>query len=216
MLGRLRSLVTHDLDFAAAWRWMARHPVVPILLLGATFRIVQWVWNRSAWMDESSLRANIIGLRYSGLLGPLSANQLAPPGFLLIEILARNVFGDSLRALRLYPLIGGLVSLMLFQRVAALCLRPAAALLALALVATADDLIYFSSELKQYSTDVAFALACTLGGLEAVARPESRHAPLALAASGSRRALVFAPIRLRARRRGHGPAGNGTPAARSP
>jgi hypothetical protein len=93
--------------------------------------------------------------------------------------------GKSYYVLRLLPLIGGVVSLVLFHQVARRCLRPTASAVALALFATSDDLIYFASELKQYSTDVMAALACTLVGLMNLERSATIRSLLALAAVGS-------------------------------
>ena len=93
---------------------------------------------------------------------PLSSDQLAPVGFLVLERLVIRLIGGSDRALRLIPLFSGIVSLFLMRSVVRRLLKPRAAILALAIFALADDLTYYSSEIKQYSSDVAIALGLLL------------------------------------------------------
>jgi len=70
-----------------------------------------------------------------------------------------TAFGEGERALRLVPLLAGLGSLWLFPLVAGRWLSPLESLLALALFALAQPLVYYAAEVKQYSTDVFAALA---------------------------------------------------------
>ena len=157
-----RPFLARPIDVGPVVRWVRSHPARTVLLAGALARLVQYLWGRPSWMDEESLRANIVGKSLAGLFGPLAATQLAPPGFLVVEWGVSRTLGDSLFALRLFSLLGGLASLWLFDRVARRVSRPSAFLAGLALFAASDDLIYFASELKQYGTDVAAALAVTL------------------------------------------------------
>jgi len=149
------------------------------------FRVAQYLYNRSYWLDESSLAANVARLSPAGFFGPLVMNQLAPPGFLVAEWAATRAFGMNPWAMRLAPLLGGVASLVLVLAVARICLTARASILALALFAVADDLIYFASEAKQYSTDVALALACSWMGLTVGSRPLTAARATALAAAGA-------------------------------
>ncbi len=121
----------------------------------------------------------------AGLFGPLSGGQMAPPGFLVVEWVAFRTLGRTLYALRLFPLLGGVASLFLFRAVAVRVLRPRDVWVAVALFAVSDDLIYFASELKPYSTDVAAALACLLMGLGLASRPATARRLAAVAAAGA-------------------------------
>src|SRR4051812_27662087 len=68
---------------------------VPLLLgLGVGLRLIQYGHNRSYWMDEASLVANVRGLAPAAMFGPLAGCQLAPPGFLIAEWAALHAFGD--------------------------------------------------------------------------------------------------------------------------
>jgi hypothetical protein len=141
---------------------VSRHPAGALLALGTALRLTLFLRNGGYWLDEASLSQAIRDTRLSNLFGPVSSSQLAPVGFLAVERVAYRLLGDSSLSLRLLPLLGGLASLWLFQGVAERSLSPRAALLALAMFVVSEDLIGFTAELKPYSTDVAFALLCTL------------------------------------------------------
>jgi len=142
-----------------------------ILLFGIAFRLEQYLYNRSLWMDEAFLALNIIDRPFADLFGQLSFNQAAPPGFLFVERLNVEVFGRSEYALRLFPLVCGIASIFLFLRVAQDILDRRAVLVSLFLFTIADGLVYYSSEVKQYSVDVAAILLFYLAGLELRSRP---------------------------------------------
>jgi hypothetical protein len=133
-----------------------------ILGLGILFRVAQYLADRGLWMDEGSLKTNIVSRPLSELHRPLGGEQIAPLGFLYAEKVVSLLCGTSNYALRLIPLACGVVALFLFLALARRCLSPRAVPVALALFAASDDLIYYSSELKPYICDVAAALACYL------------------------------------------------------
>lgn len=126
--------------------------------LGLLARLAQYLANRSLWLDEAYLALNILQRDFKGLLQPLADNQIAPPGFLWAVKTATQLFGTGEPALRLVPLLGGLLSLWLMYRVARPVLGPGAALFATALLAWSQPLIYYASELKPYATDALAAL----------------------------------------------------------
>lgn len=129
-----------------------------IIIVGAALRFIYYVGNRSLWRDEAALAMNVAERTYAGLFEPLDSHQAAPIGFLVLEKTAVLAFGNSELALRLVPLLAGILSLVLFKNIAARCLDALAVPLALALFAVSAKLIYYSSEVKQYSTDVLIAL----------------------------------------------------------
>jgi hypothetical protein len=164
---------------------IARHRAAVALGLGVLFRMVQYLADRPLWLDEGSLAANFRHGSVIGLFGPLANSQLAPPGFLVVEWVMVRVFGASGFALRFFPLLCGIASLFLFHGVARRCLRPRDVWIALGLFAVSADLIYFASEVKQYSTDVAVGLACYLMGMKVASRPATIRRYCALAAGGA-------------------------------
>ncbi len=185
-MSTLRDLSRREfhVDYNAIPPWISKHRINVLIGIGIVLRVAQYLANRSYWLDESALAGNIRLKTFLGLFGPLTSTQLAPPGFLAIEWVACRILGDNPFSLRLLPLVGGIASLFLFRRLAEKLLRPGAVAIAVALFAFCDDLIYFSSELKQYSTDVAIGLVCTLEGLETASRPSSRSQMTRLAIVG--------------------------------
>ncbi|MCX7995006.1 MAG: glycosyltransferase family 39 protein [candidate division WOR-3 bacterium] len=129
-----------------------------IIGLGIIFRVSQFLYNRSFTEGEAALAMNIVQRSYGELLKPLDYAQAAPVGFLYLQKLMVNLFGNNEYSLRILPLIAGIISLFLFYRLARRLLTGWALAVALILFATCDHLIYFSSEIKQYSTDVTIAL----------------------------------------------------------
>lgn len=136
-----------------------------VLAVGIGLRVARYVADRSLWGDEGALALNLVNKSARDLLEPLEYLQGAPTGFLLVEKGMVELLGDDEFALRLFPLVCGILSLFLFAAVARRVLEPVGAALALLLFATAEPLVYYSTEVKQYSTDVAAALVLLLGVL---------------------------------------------------
>lgn len=133
-----------------------------IVLVGFGLRLRQYLVNRSLWLDEAMLTNNILTRDFAGLFHPLDNDQGAPVGFLLVQKLVTLLLGDSEYALRLVPFLAGVLALVLMFLLARKFADPFAGWFALGLFAVAPSLIYYSSEVKQYSSDVAIALALTL------------------------------------------------------
>jgi hypothetical protein len=134
-----------------------------LLAFGLFLRVHEYFQNRVIYLDESALLENIRGVPVFDL-SPLSREQLAPPAFLVVERMMCRLLGDSRLALRLFPLLCSIVSLELMRRVAFRMLDRRAVPVAMGLFAVSYDLIYYASEIKQYSTDVLCALAALLIG----------------------------------------------------
>ena len=129
-----------------------------ILSYGVLLRLAQYLSNRSLWLDESMLSLNIIHRNFAELLRPLDYNQGAPIGFLMLQKALVRLLGPGEYALRLFPFLCGLASLFLFYYLAKKCLERSAVPMAIALFAMVLPLIYYSSEAKQYSSDVVVTL----------------------------------------------------------
>ncbi|HEX7320689.1 MAG TPA: glycosyltransferase family 39 protein [bacterium] len=139
--------------------------VLCILVLGVIFRVGQYACNRSLTEGEAPLAMNILERSYAQLAQPLSYVQAAPVGFLFMQKFMASTFGNTEYTLRFIPLIAGILALVLFYYAARVFLEGTGLLTALVLFAVNDQLIYFASEIKQYSTDVMFATALLLLGL---------------------------------------------------
>ena len=140
------------------WLKIRHYFTLCLVLLGFLVRLVQYLSNRSLWGDEVNLALNIIDRSYLELTQTLDYNQAAPLGFLWLEKLATQLFGNSEYALRLLPFIAGIVSLGVFYRLTRLYSSPWGGVIAIALFACGRYTLYFATELKPYSSDVAIAL----------------------------------------------------------
>jgi hypothetical protein len=136
----------------------AHYLTLGLLLFGVLVRTVQYLYNRSLWGDELSLALNLLDRSYGELAQSLDYNQSAPLGFLWLEKLATQLLGNSEYALRLLPLIASIISLIVFYRLVRRYCSLWAAPIAIALFACTRFTLYFSTELKPYSSDVAIAL----------------------------------------------------------
>ena len=110
--------------------------------------------NRNLWYDEANLATGIITLPFSKLSGGLPYDQSAPLFFLYLEKFIVNLFGNSEMALRLAPLLAGLFSVVIFAKIVRRLLPYLFGVIALAFFVFNSNLVYFSSEVKQYSFDV--------------------------------------------------------------
>ncbi|NEO55368.1 MAG: hypothetical protein F6K54_21235 [Okeania sp. SIO3B5] len=129
-----------------------------IIAFGVAVRLVQYLSNRSLWADEAVLALNIINRSYLELFQSLDYDQGAPIGFLMVEKLAVQILGNNEYALRLFPFICGVGSLFLFYELAKKLISKPAIPIGLILFASLEYLVYYSAEVKQYSSDVAIAL----------------------------------------------------------
>ncbi len=134
-----------------------------IILFGIVLRLGQYVANRSLWLDEANLALNIVNRSFVELTLPLSGDQGAPLGFLFIQKMVIEVLGNRDYILRLFPLAAGIIAMLLIYKVADSYvtdsyIEDASKLVALGLFAVASPLIYYASEVKQYSSDVLITL----------------------------------------------------------
>lgn len=131
-----------------------------IIVFGIILRLDQYLFNRALWLDEAFFANNIVDRTFFELfIPPLEySSHIMPPGFLAMVKLMIILFGNSDLILRLFPLICGIISLVLFYQVAKIYISAQAVPLALFFFAISDSLIYYSSEFKQYSNDVMIVL----------------------------------------------------------
>jgi len=137
-------------------------------LVGSFLRIYYYLLNRSLWLDEAMLAINIINRTWRNLFQPLDYHQATPLGFLFLEKLAVTLFGNSEYSLRLIPLISGLFSVLLIYIIARKFMTGVAPYLALGLFCFTPKLVYYSSEVKQYSSDVLCTLLLILFFLKCI------------------------------------------------
>jgi 4-amino-4-deoxy-L-arabinose transferase-like glycosyltransferase len=173
----------------------SRSVVILAVAVGVLLRVMQYAGNRSLWLDEALVLPNVVGRSLGELVNPSTWGAL-PPGFLFLSRLSVLTLGSGEYALRLIPLLAGLASVFLFLAVARRYLSAQAVPLAMALFALSPFLIYYASDLKQYSSDAAITLVLLLFAYELHARgvTASRAAAwgvVGLAAAGMSMTALF-------------------------
>lgn len=143
---------------------------VAVLMIGVAVRVWLYMGGRGLWYDEVLLALNLQARNFAELALPLDGNQGAPLGFLWASKALTLALGMNEGALRLLPLLAGVLSLLVLMRVARR-FSPLAVPFALALLATAPDMLYYSHEFKQYMLDVCLALVLTLLAMRYDERP---------------------------------------------
>lgn len=134
--------------------------VVPFLLIaaGILLRLVIFVQNRNLIIDEANIVRNLDERGFIALLRPLSYEQFAPPVFLWFEKLCSICFGYGEKAVRLYPLLCGIASLFVMERILHRLLPGNSRWLPIGLMCFAPILVKYSAEVKQYVPDSLVAL----------------------------------------------------------
>ena len=151
----------------------ARTALAVFLLAGVGLRLAQYLANASLWIDEIALAQNVLRYPLAHLVSqPLALDQVAAPGFLALTKGAVTLFGASEMALRLVPLLCGLLALLLFPSLSRRIQPAWIAVFAVGVFALAPTLIAHGAELKPYSTDLLASVALTLAAL-AVSGPEA-------------------------------------------
>lgn len=130
-----------------------------IVILGFIFRLRFLLIGRSFWGDEVKLALIVQQQGLIDLLGPLPFNQSAPFGYLaMVEMLSR-ILGFSEVSLRLTSFLAGIAipiaGFFLLQKVYQSRLS---ILFGVIIFSFLDTFIYYSSELKQYSTDILISI----------------------------------------------------------
>jgi hypothetical protein len=131
--------------------------------LGVLARLRQWLGGRSLWLDEVLIADNLVHRGFGQLATkPLVHFQVAPVLWMELEHLCVVLFGSGERALRVVPLLAGIGVVVLTWISARRLLPDVLVPVAVALVALHPALIYYSNEVKQYSTDALVVLVIGL------------------------------------------------------
>jgi hypothetical protein len=137
--------------------------------IGVLLRVLEYVGFRDLYVDERSLLHNLTDFAVFDFHTRLREDQLAAPGFLVVERLIVRLPLNPILAARFFPLVCGISSVFLMRLVARRFLSRPAVPIAVGLFALSDWLVYYSTEIKQYSTDVALGLIALL--LAATCKP---------------------------------------------
>jgi hypothetical protein len=129
-----------------------------LVTLGLLLRIFEYRDDRGLYLDERSLLKNLVELPVADFHTVLSEQQIAPPGFLVLERVMVRLPLRVVPAARLIPFLCSLASMFLIRSVARRYVAPRAVPIAVGLFALDDWLIYYAAEIKQYSCDVLLTL----------------------------------------------------------
>lgn len=128
---------------------------ISIISVGIALRLFHFYKNRSLWYDESHIALNLIYKNFIGLTQqPLYYDQHAPIGFLWISEAFTRILGFNEYALRLFPLLCGIASLICFYYVLRYIFTAVGINVALTCLAFGHPLIYHSVEAKQYEVEL--------------------------------------------------------------
>lgn len=156
----------------ADWSGRAKRWAWALVATGVVFRVIRCAANRSLWLDEAYLAESILTYSVRQLATTdLLHWQAAPAGFLLLEKLAVTVCGTSEYALRLVPQLASLASVPLFYAVVRRSVPATGGLVALAMFAAVEPLVYYAGEVKQYGVDVAVCLLILWLSMRVADRP---------------------------------------------
>jgi hypothetical protein len=134
-----------------------------LVLIGVILRLWAYLADTALYLDEILLSHSILNLPLVDLLTrPLPIDQVAPLGFLLVERCAVTIFGHNEFALRLFPFVCAIISLILFRRLAERALTGAGPAVALFVFAIGFPFIRYAVVVKQYELDVMAAILLML------------------------------------------------------
>lgn len=148
------------------YKWLA----FAAIAAGIFVRVAVYVQNRNLMIDEANVARNLYERSFAELAMPLSYEQYAPPVFLWITKLFTTIINYGEPALRLFPLLAGIVSLFILHTILKKLGAGKSAWYALALMAVGYIFIRYSSELKQYMGDVLIILSLILLALKITIR----------------------------------------------
>src|SRR5262249_37770880 len=145
------------------------------LVVGAALRIGHYLARPSLSIDETMLALAVGPRSYHALWQPLDYAQTAPPQFLWCLRLAVGLGGVNEYALRVLPLVAGVILLPLLWRWGRRLLPPDCAIFTVALAALAPALVQFSVTAKPYITDATVSLAIVLVAFRVVDHPDEKR-----------------------------------------
>jgi hypothetical protein len=157
-------------------------------LAGAGILIYWTSTARPLWVDEEMLLLNVRGRGFAQLAGALWLDQSAPLGWLALERLALLTLGTGERAVRLLTVLFGIGTLFTGVWIGRRWMSPAGATVLVLLCALGEWIVFFTLELKHYSSDTFWALflpALAVWALED--QPRSLKNPTTVASGLSRK-----------------------------
>jgi hypothetical protein len=152
--------------------------------VGVALRIWEYAALRDLYIDETALLTNLVGVPVLDFAHELKQDQLAPPGFLVVERLLVRLPMWVGASGRLLPLAFGILGMFLIAPLARRYVDRVAVPIAVWMLALSDHLIYYSAEIKPYMVDLVAAMVTLLLAVPPDPREPTRRRFRALAAWG--------------------------------
>lgn len=134
-----------------------------IFVLTVGLRILAFSYRDSYEGDECRLLSAYLDKSWIQMFFNIGDAQSAPPLFIIFERFWGCIWGFGERSLKWIPLIASIASIFLFYKISTeIFTKKYSIIIANFLFAINIELIYFSSIIKQYSTDVFIGLLCTI------------------------------------------------------
>ena len=132
-----------------------------VIFFAILLRLIVFFQNRSLFIDEASLSAQVIDKSFAGLFGNF-VDQFAPPLFCVLLKAATLIFGSTELALRFFPLAFGIGAILLFYHFCKHFLEIKHVIFPLFLFCFSVFMVQYATEAKQYTADTAIALGALL------------------------------------------------------
>ncbi|MEW5894934.1 MAG: glycosyltransferase family 39 protein [Candidatus Omnitrophota bacterium] len=149
-----------------------------IIAAAIFFRLNHYLDNLSFWADEAWLAIDLQRRTFSDIVlnRNISSYYAVPPaGFLLILKLFVLFFGNHEFSYRLLALICSIASLSLFWRMLKKNSSGTTAIIAIAIFAFCDQVIFQSAQLKQYSSDILITIIIWTLAFSSLSKPLRIH-----------------------------------------
>lgn len=141
--------------------------------LGALVRLIRFALPFPLWGDEIFVCQNFLDRDFATILNQLDNGQICPPLFLWAQLAVYKLLGPEEQAMRLLPLLAGLLAMVGFARLATRLLPPLPAFLAVGFLSLATWPVSMSTFAKPYSFDLLAAVAILTAAIHWHARPAS-------------------------------------------
>jgi hypothetical protein len=145
-------------DASAAWQRRLTWITWGFVALGIWLRVARYLLRFPLWGDECMLGANFLDRDWLGLMQPLDGRQVAPLGFLWLELATVKLLGFSEWSLRLWPTLFSVASVPLFWQVARRLTTGVPLAAAVGIFAVSYYPLRHGAELKPYGGDLCLAL----------------------------------------------------------
>jgi len=161
--------------------------------LGIILRVGRYLLNFPFWGDELMVMQNLLDRDYRDLAEPLTMQQVAPIGYLAIELTAIKLLGFSEWSLRLFALLSSIAGLFVFRDLAARLLGKVPMVLAVGILSVSYYPIRHATECKPYGSDLTAALILVWLAVCWWQNPANRRWLWGLAVAGPMMLLISNP-----------------------